>query len=154
MSYPVQILARALTVLRGLLWFSSVLPDTRIGRIVPHTEPWLLHIFSHPYLPLNWLILCSLELLTDCLTNSMELSLSWGASSCSATQEIPSFLWNMKVNLCVQNMPSLVTALSQMTPVQQSYFSKICFNVILYCSILCTSFSIKWFHSLMCSMSF
>jgi hypothetical protein len=34
---------------------------------------------------------------TNYLTNSMELSTTWEATSCAATQETPSILWNLKV---------------------------------------------------------
>jgi hypothetical protein len=34
----------------------------------------------------------------DCKANFMELSPSWEATSCAATQELPKILWNLKVH--------------------------------------------------------
>jgi hypothetical protein len=67
------------------------------------------------------------------LTNSVELSRSWEATSRSATPEFPNILRNPRVHYCVQNSPPLGSILSQINPVQNtpSYFYKIHLNIIL-----------------------
>jgi hypothetical protein len=63
------------------------------------------------------------------LTHShMELSPSWEAANCAATQEIPSILWNPKVHYRVHKSPPLVPILGQIHTIS-SYLSKIHVNI-------------------------
>jgi hypothetical protein len=57
----------------------------------------------------------------------MELRPSWEAANCSATQELPSVLWNPKVYYRPHESPPLVPILSQIDPIPTipSYLSKI-----------------------------
>jgi hypothetical protein len=66
------------------------------------------------------------------LTNSMEMSPSWEATSHAATQEFPNILWNLRVHYHVHKSPPLVLMLRQIKSVQTtpSYFSNIHFNII------------------------
>jgi hypothetical protein len=62
----------------------------------------------------------------------MDLNPSWEATSCSATQEIPTFLRNQKAYLRVHESPLLDSLRSQMNLIHTpSYFSKMHFNIIL-----------------------
>jgi hypothetical protein len=49
-----------------------------------------------------------------CLTNSMELSLSWEANSHSGSQEIPCLLWNPKIHYHDDKSLPLIPILNQM----------------------------------------
>jgi hypothetical protein len=66
------------------------------------------------------------------LTNFMDLSATREATSCAATQELPSILLNQKVPYHINNITSTVPITSQTNPVHttSSYPSKIHFNII------------------------
>jgi hypothetical protein len=62
----------------------------------------------------------------------MELSASWDANSCSATQEFPNILWNPKVHYRVYKSPPMAPVSSQINTVHiaPSFLFKIRFNII------------------------
>jgi hypothetical protein len=76
----------------------------------------------------------------------MELSSSWEAANSAATQELPSILWNMKVQYRIHKSTPPVPTLSQIKPIHTtpSYRSKIHFNIV-YPPM---SSSTQWFLSI------
>jgi hypothetical protein len=71
----------------------------------------------------DWIVNEKRSLLRNAVEHSvasltlMELSPSWEAANCAATQELPSILWNSKIHDRVHKRPLLVHNLSQIIPV-------------------------------------
>jgi hypothetical protein len=76
----------------------------------------------------------------------MELSLSWGATTCSTTQDLPSILWNLKLHYRVLESPPLALMLRQTIPVHTSHSVSLRSISTLF-SHLCLSFPSGLFAS-------
>jgi hypothetical protein len=74
-------------------------------------------------------VLGSSRIISNCylLTYLLTELRSWGAVNCAAPQELPSILWNPKVQYRIHKSPPLVPILSHINPIHSipSYLSKI-----------------------------
>jgi hypothetical protein len=114
----------------GKVFISSALHQKCLGWVFPHwteLKIWLIYVLHTVF-----------QLLQNNVTHYslVELSPSWEAANCAATQEILSSLWNPKVHYRVHKSPPLVPILSPYPEPDQSvhtipsYLSKIHFNIV------------------------
>jgi hypothetical protein len=80
------------------------------------------HCWGGIYEVRHWDGLRCRDMHTYQLTNFLELSPSWEVASYGATQELPSILWNPKVQYRVHKSPPLVPILSQTDRVHTTPF--------------------------------
>ena len=108
--------------MRGTHWGKGTIGVQAAVPKRPHTRPLTFNVLTY------FLI----YLLTDSLIHSMEQSPSWEANQFSASQEIPSILWNSKAHYCIHKCPPPVPTLSQLIPVHTptSHFLNIHLTVI------------------------
>jgi hypothetical protein len=88
----------------------------------------------NPYISTKLCIFQSIlhALLTYLLTHSMEQNHSWEANRFLAVQEMPSILWNPKVQYRIYKCLPTVRTTSQFNPIHApSHFLKIYLNIIL-----------------------